>query len=210
MASKHRNAPGGLCKIKNCWKWNKYKRIVILANLTHSLMSPIIVPRQYLELYSNAYLSSQVCKEYYMFYSNYIKIFCCLIFSAPACAGQGVCDQPGQQGGHRLPVTSPGQHPRPPGGTGGNWRGGATQKQHLVSHPSPSSLQKLITWELLNISNKKCLSFLKEKFEIKNVYILTKKINFKFFEKKNNIFQLKKKIQIKKIRNDSSIYIVFI
>ena len=25
-------------------KWNKYKRIVILANLTHSLMSPIIVP----------------------------------------------------------------------------------------------------------------------------------------------------------------------
>ena len=26
-------------------KWNKYYRIVILANLTHSLMSPIIVPR---------------------------------------------------------------------------------------------------------------------------------------------------------------------
>ena len=34
-------------------KWNKYKRILILANLTHSLMSPIIVPRQYFELYSN-------------------------------------------------------------------------------------------------------------------------------------------------------------
>ena len=26
-------------------KWNKYKRIVILANLTHSLKPPIIVPR---------------------------------------------------------------------------------------------------------------------------------------------------------------------
>ena len=39
-------------------KSNKYKRIVILANLTHSLMSPIIVPRQYFELYSISYEAS--------------------------------------------------------------------------------------------------------------------------------------------------------
>ena len=30
---------------KNLGKWNKYEWIVILANLTHSLKSPIIVPR---------------------------------------------------------------------------------------------------------------------------------------------------------------------
>ena len=55
----------GLQTQKRAWrpvkneKWNKYKWIVILANMTHSLMSPIIVPRQYFELYSISVLASQ-------------------------------------------------------------------------------------------------------------------------------------------------------
>ena len=55
-------------------KWNKYKRIVILANLTHSLMSPIIVPRQYFELYS-IWIHISISIYLYLYLYIYIYIY---------------------------------------------------------------------------------------------------------------------------------------